>query len=53
MDDPKKKSRELSDQEIEAVTGGSNSNFPPGQMPSGNPAKAPGNSNPNEHGGPK
>lgn len=23
--------------------------FPPGQFPSGNPAHAPGNSNPNEH----
>ena len=31
----------------------SSSNFPPGQHPSGNPAKAPGNSNPNENGGPK
>jgi hypothetical protein len=28
-------------------------NFPPGQFPSGNPAQAPGNSNPNENGGPK
>jgi len=27
--------------------------FPPGQFPSGNPAQAPGNSNPNENGGPK
>ena len=26
----------------------SNANFPPGQFPSGNPAHAPGNSNPNE-----
>jgi hypothetical protein len=26
----------------------SNANFPPGQMPSGNPAQAPGQSNPNE-----
>jgi hypothetical protein len=31
----------------------SNNNFPPGQNPSGNPAHAPGNSNPNENGGPK
>jgi hypothetical protein len=31
----------------------SNANFPPGQFPSGNPAHAPGNSNPNENGGPK
>ena len=27
----------------------SNANFPPGQFPSGNPAHAPGQSNPNEH----
>jgi len=26
----------------------SNANFPPGQFPSGNPAQAPGRSNPNE-----
>jgi hypothetical protein len=26
----------------------SNANFPPGQFPSGNPAQAPGQSNPNE-----
>jgi len=26
----------------------SSANFPPGQFPSGNPAQAPGNSNPNE-----
>jgi hypothetical protein len=26
----------------------SNANFPPGQFPSGNPAHAPGNSNPND-----
>jgi hypothetical protein len=31
----------------------SSSNFPPGQFPAGNPAHAPGNSNPNENGGPK
>jgi len=31
----------------------SNANFPPGQFPAGNPAHAPGNSNPNENGGPK
>jgi hypothetical protein len=29
----------------------SNANFPPGQFPAGNPAHAPGNSNPNEHPG--
>jgi hypothetical protein len=27
----------------------SSAKFPPGQFPSGNPAHAPGNSNPNEH----
>jgi len=31
----------------------SSANFPPGQFPSGNPAQAPGNSNPNENGGKK
>jgi hypothetical protein len=31
----------------------SNAKFPPGQFPAGNPAHAPGNSNPNENGGPK
>jgi len=31
----------------------SSANFPPGQFPAGNPAQAPGNSNPNENGGPK
>ena len=31
----------------------SSANFPPGQFPSGNPAQAPGNSNPNENGGSK
>ncbi len=45
--------RVLTEKEVRHVTGGSNSNFPPGQMPSGNPAQAPGNSNPNENGGPK
>jgi len=31
----------------------SSANHPPGQFPAGNPAHAPGNSNPNENGGPK
>lgn len=44
------KLRELTEAELEHVSGGSNNNFPPGQNPSGNPAQAPGNSNPNEHG---
>ena len=38
---------------LEARIAPSAANFPPGQFPSGNPAKAPGNSNPNENGGPK
>jgi hypothetical protein len=45
--------RVLTEEEVRHVTGGSNGNFPPGQFPSGNPAHAPGNSNPNENGGPK
>jgi hypothetical protein len=45
--------RVLNEEEVRHVTGGSSGNFPPGQFPSGNPAKAPGNSNPNENGGPK
>jgi hypothetical protein len=43
----------LSKAELASITAGSNANFPPGQFPSGNPAHAPGNSNPNENGGPK
>ena len=31
----------------------SNANFPPGAFPSGNPAHAPGQSNPNENAGPR
>jgi bacteriocin-like protein len=45
--------RTLTDKELRHVAGGSNANFPPGQMPSGNPAKAPGNSSTNENRGPK
>ena len=40
-------------QKLEERIAPSNANFPPGQFPSGNPAQAPGNSNPNENGGPK
>jgi len=40
-------------QKLEERIAPSNANFPPGQFPSGNPAHAPGNSNPNENGGPK
>jgi hypothetical protein len=35
-------------EELEARIAPSSANFPPGQFPSGNPAHAPGNSNPNE-----
>jgi hypothetical protein len=38
---------------LEARIAPSNAKFPPGQFPAGNPAHAPGNSNPNENGGPK
>jgi len=40
-------------EELEDRIAPSNSNFPPGQAPAGNPGHAPGNSNPNENGGPK
>jgi len=40
-------------QKLEERIAPSSANFPPGQFPSGNPAHAPGNSNPNENGGPK
>jgi len=36
-------------QKLEERIAPSNANFPPGQFPSGNPAHAPGQSNPNEH----
>ena len=35
-------------QKLEERIAPSNANFPPGQFPSGNPAQAPGQSNPNE-----
>lgn len=35
-------------EELEERIAPSNANFPPGQFPSGNPAHAPGDSNPNE-----
>jgi hypothetical protein len=34
--------------ELEQRIAPSNAGFPPGQFPAGNPAQAPGNSNPNE-----
>ena len=45
--------RQFRIQKLEQRIAPSSSNFPPGQFPSGNPAKAPGNSNPNENGGKK
>lgn len=38
---------ELMVEELEERIAPSSANFPPGQFPSGNPAHAPGNSNPN------
>ena len=45
--DTQGKSR-LTIQKLEERIAPSNGNFPPGQFPSGNPAHAPGQSNPNE-----
>jgi hypothetical protein len=39
---------QLEVEELEERIAPSNANFPPGQFPAGNPAHAPGNSNPNE-----
>jgi hypothetical protein len=39
---------QLDMEELEERSAPSNANFPPGQFPSGNPAHAPGNSNPND-----
>jgi hypothetical protein len=38
----------LAVEELEERIAPSSGNFPPGQFPSGNPAQAPGKSNPNE-----
>ena len=38
---------QLSKQQLDQIVAGSSANFPPGQFPSGNPAHAPGQSNPN------
>jgi len=43
------KAVKLSKAQMASITAGSSANFPPGQFPAGNPANAPGNSNPNEH----
>jgi hypothetical protein len=40
--------KQLEVEELEERIAPSNANFPPGQFPSGNPAHAPGHSNPNE-----
>jgi hypothetical protein len=42
------KTIDLQVEELEERIAPSNANFPPGQFPSGNPAHAPGQSNPNE-----
>jgi hypothetical protein len=46
MEDPRELVLEV--EELEERIAPSNANFPPGQFPAGNPAHAPGNSNPNE-----
>ena len=46
-------SRKFQVAKLEERIAPSSSKFPPGQFPAGNPAHAPGNSNPNENGGPK
>lgn len=43
-----KKIVELNIETLEDRIAPSSANFPPGQFPSGNPAQAPGQSNPNE-----
>jgi len=47
MEERKMEEIELDVEELEERIAPSNANFPPGQFPSGNPAHAPGNSNPN------
>jgi hypothetical protein len=47
MQDQKQPSRFRIDK-LEERIAPSSANFPPGQFPSGNPAQAPGKSNPNE-----
>jgi hypothetical protein len=44
----KQAERRLTMEKLERRIAPSSGNFPPGQFPSGNPAHAPGNSNPNE-----
>jgi hypothetical protein len=45
---PKAPTRKFQVAKLEDRIAPSSANFPPGQFPSGNPAQAPGNSNPNE-----
>ena len=49
----KQESTRFTIEKLEERIAPSSANFPPGQFPSGNPAHAPGNSNPNENGGSK
>lgn len=48
MKDQKKEISRFKISKLEERIAPSNANFPPGQFPSGNPAHAPGQSNPNE-----
>ena len=49
----KKTERAFHIEKLEERLAPSSAHFPPGQFPSGNPAHAPGESNPNENGGSK
>ncbi|MGH7162809.1 MAG: hypothetical protein ACREID_04935 [Planctomycetota bacterium] len=48
MKDKNARMPKLTLESLEERIAPSNANFPPGQFPSGNPAHAPGHSNPNE-----
>ena len=48
MQEQKKDTSRFKISKLEERIAPSNANFPPGQFPSGNPAQAPGKSNPNE-----
>jgi hypothetical protein len=48
MQDQKKETPRFKVTQLEERIAPSEANFPPGQFPSGNPAHAPGQSNPNE-----
>jgi hypothetical protein len=50
---PQQQTKKFRIDKLEERIAPSSANFPPGQFPSGNPAQAPGNSNPNENGGQK